>query len=364
MPGNRTRAGGLVPAAIALLFWPACAPPASGGPAATIDWEPVPSDLAAGAVGATWGRLPFGTVHVEVTRRDMTGRPVLRQLFETWWDGERIGCRNIAPAVLDGDADTGEVPVGLIQTVIITPDGVLSHDRNLRGDGPSLIAHVDEKGERDDLARKRSIVLDPRVFGMHASPALHLVGETPGSLQLALTNSEGTAERWIGDGLPRYRWRWEDDPEGFRAEYRLDPVRGVTSTSVGSPAGEDTRTVVEAKRYPGGVWFPERVSTRFFPEHDESVIEVAEITHADFVTPPTDDAFTLAGLDLPSGTRVARSPRGPRGGGVWDGEKLVSALAAPTPARRPAWVWWAAGGCGAAALAAVAALLWRRRTPA
>lgn len=118
-----------------------------------------------------------------------------------------------------------------------------------------------------------------------------------------------------------------------------------------------------------GIWFPETSSATFdYSGHPPENV-IVKVESARFNVPIDEGVFTLAGMDLRQGLVIRRvSEDGKATLFNWKGEEMEKwkrpsyTIPPPAPVPSSAWLYWVAGGLGAAAL--VALVLWYRRRPA
>jgi hypothetical protein len=121
-------------------------------------------------------------------------------------------------------------------------------------------------------------------------------------------------------------------------EQDLQPVRVETEEA---SEGRRLRWVVESvlkpcERGTGFVWFPQECRLTVTENDVVTEEDLITIQSVSFRTPPDPERFTLAGLKIPPGTPIVRSPATRENpNGFWNGEKVVPHVEEhPTPIPR------------------------------
>ncbi|MBY0230214.1 MAG: hypothetical protein K2W96_13105 [Gemmataceae bacterium] len=162
---------------------------------------------------------------------------------------------------------------------------------------------------------------------------------------------------------------------GNRVEVWGDPAQGDSVVRI---VLENTRkegpfrVIVENKvklDESSGVWFPD-ISTYAYTQNGEVMETVtAKVVSARLNVPTDDTVFTLAGMDLRKGLVIRRLHEdGKDSPFTWTGESMEKwkrpeyTIPPMSAAPSRAWLYWTAGGLGAAAVLAL--VLYFRRRPA
>ncbi len=109
-----------------------------------------------------------------------------------------------------------------------------------------------------------------------------------------------------------------------------------------------------------GLWFPESVVYQERLKNKVIMEEVLTVEEAEFNVDIDADVFTMAAMDMPSGTYACEIPPNPFGGRIWNGRKLVPADALTIGAI--GWTGWLAISlCSVVAAALLGVFYWRWR---
>lgn len=219
--------------------------------------------------------------------------------------------------------------------VVLNPEEFIHHTSDVGPNGDRAAAtlvrrELDESGLA--LAGQGVHLFDPRLLGVRNQPFSALPHDEWSSIRAAILvhpwekvvpdSAESTEE------LITLRTVAET---GAELNITIDAaresiVRSTASIELRGSKLLDTM-VVTLKEYPladeKAVWFPQRIDWSRQIDGQVGVHEEIEVVSADFVTPPPEDEFSLAGLDVPSGTIVLEEPPHKGGTRQWDGKELV-----------------------------------------
>jgi hypothetical protein len=223
------------------------------------------------------------------------------------------------------------------------------------GEGPSHkeLRVIPRGGLLEKTVRSNAIndTIDPRLVGTHPMSFLNLGSSRLGDLLEPQGRVDRRVERVELDGRPCLKLSFQYRPP-IRWAYWVDPERDHIPLRIELQfQGDDGKAIVdrlsvEPKQYqPSGIWYPAR--TLYSRTIDGVEIETEELItlKAAINEDPGKDAFELAALAIPDGTRVSDFRKdAPVRSGVWrDGRIVPVKRDFPLPpeeaARGPAMPW-------------------------
>lgn len=222
--------------------------------------------------------------------------------------------------------------------------------RNMRGDGQSdqqFMIELRHRKSTDPEAQALRhldddpVFIDPRLLGMVVCPVGLFQGK-PLDIFVGRANRLNSKERDEDHDGRRVRYV-EYERIGDRAIARIwiDVQRAfsVIRAEIESEfRGQRLRETIENELEQFGlIWFPRRVTYKRFLVDELLFEEVTTVSEAVFNAGVDRTAFSLAGMQIDSGTRVREIPRRSKGPVMWDGKDIVPVRMQSTAIPSSAW---------------------------
>lgn len=270
--------------------------------------------------------MACGEVEYRVVRRLDSGKIEQEFEYRTVFDGQRIRCDVSCrlPALSNAADDAAS---SVVRRCVFTKDALFRYIKvNSPGGSTDVVCKREPNTPAPSLFYRDKI--DPRLIGVVPSDPLVLHSASLESF-LALSDRRNTSieRQRVGD---LETWRIEHErSDRSRIRMWIAPsqdysiVRVVIVPEWGGGSLLD-RIECENREYGSpGVWYPHRVCYERFVDGEFYYEVVLTVQKARFNQPVDEKVFTLAGMDIPEGTRVIGLSRPGQGPEMWDGSNIV-----------------------------------------
>ena len=270
--------------------------------------------------------IACGEVEYRVVRRLDSGKIEQEFEYRTVFDGQRIRCDVSCrlPALSNAGDDAAS---SVVRRCVYTKDALFRYIKVNSPGGSSKVVYKREPNVRD-LALFWRDRIDPRLIGVVPADPLVLHGASLESF-LGLSDRRNTSvERQRVADLETWRIECECSDRSRRRMWiapsqNYSIVRAIIVPGSGGGSLLD-RIECENREYGSpGVWYPRRVCYERFVDGKFYYEVVLTVQKARFNQPVDEAVFTLAGMDIPEGTRVIGLSGLGQGPEMWDGSSIV-----------------------------------------